>query len=144
MTPIEMNEEFQCPGCVVGSDVSCGKFKQGDWDGSGCVSHVVGTASGSPNNLFALGLPRGFNKPPANIFSHEYASKMEIRVWPKGTYPEWDNLNVPVWAMEKDGFLFVRTVMPRVGRIAVDIVEGGTLSMTPKAIDVAAFVDQID
>lgn len=69
---------------------------------------------------------------------------MDIRLWVSGTKPEWDRLNVPVWAMVDDGFLFVRTFAPRVNMSWVDVIEGGDLSMVPNAINVGAFVGEID
>jgi hypothetical protein len=82
---------------------------------------------------------------------------MTIRLWPKTetgeiTHMDWDQFNVPVWAMEGGksgdpdhaGFLFVRTYSPRVNRMAVDVIEGGTLELVPNAIDVGKFYDKID
>lgn len=56
----------------------------------------------------------------------------------------WSRFNVAVWAMERDGFLFVRTYMPRVDVTVVDVIEGGTLALVPDAVNVGEFVDEID
>ncbi len=136
----KMIEQFQCPGCVCGSDIDCGRYNY-DKEMQQCTGHVLGTSVGL-NNSVALGLPRGFNKPG---FDEEGRCKntMNIRLWESGD-PGWDNLNVPVWAMEQDGFLFVRTYMPRINMTAVDVIKGGKIDMCPDAIDVSAFVDKID
>jgi len=46
--------------------------------------------------------------------------------------------------MEQDGFLFVRTYCPRIDDSYVDIIENGTLLMTPDAINVSEFYNEID
>jgi hypothetical protein len=149
MNKIEMIEEFQCPGCVGGCDTKCGQFKEGSCNGCFyCSSHVLGTMVGLGNSI-ALGLPTGFNKPGVNFENSEYKvrNQINVRLWIKGTKPEWDHLNVPVWAMEKDGFLFVRTYAPRIGNYCVDVIEGLTLDDMDQGstvINVADFIDEID
>lgn len=155
MTNEELIEKFLCVGCVSGSDTKCGRFKLNTSYGASCTSHVLGTRMMGAGTL-ALGLPTGFNRPPPekagpDSTQMKHSNTMEIRLWAKGTAPEWNNLNVPVWALEKDGFLFVRTLAPRVGRLYVDVIEGGTLGMTAEqahgvlhAIDVSKFIDEID
>ena len=134
-------EKFQCPGCVYGGDTNCGSYKYNPGE-LRCTSHVLGTSLGL-GNLIALGLPKGFNKP--GFGDDGYAkNKMDIRLFGKGDYLEWDKLNVPVWAMEQDGFLFVRTFAPRINCSWVDVIEDGTMSMVPNAINVANFIDEID
>lgn len=53
-------------------------------------------------------------------------------------------MNVAVWAMEKDGFLFVRTYIPRINVGFVDVVDGGTMDMVPNAINASEFYEDID
>lgn len=139
----EMIEKFQCPGCIYGSDTKCGKFYLRTECGVFCGNHVLGTMD---NGLraFALGLPKGFCQPGPKDSREGNKIKMSIRLWTTGTSFEWDNLNVPVWAMEKDGFLFVRTYSPRINDGFVDVIEAGDLSMVPGAIDVSKFYDEID
>jgi hypothetical protein len=145
---VALIEEFQCTGCVCGSDTSCGKFEIVDKDSNCCNGHVLGTMLGVGNTV-ALGLPRGFNKPG---ITYENLGKepprarntMDIRFWLKGEHPKWDDLNVPVWAMEQDGLLFVRTFAPRINICWVDVIQEGKMKLTPKAIDVSKFSDQID
>lgn len=62
-----------------------------------------------------------------------------------GGRTDWNDLNIPVWAMEEDGFLFVRTYMPRINMGATDIIEGGKREeLCPNAIDVREFCEEID
>jgi hypothetical protein len=56
----------------------------------------------------------------------------------------WDKFNVPVWALVQEGVLFVRTYCPRTNQTFVDVIEGGTLSLVPQAIDVAPFYEEMD
>jgi len=98
---------------------------------------------------FALGLPRGFDRVGHMSHAKKRTDKhntMWILCWPKdgGNRPHWDNCNVPVWALEKDGFLFVRTYRPRINENCVDVIEGGTLDLVPQAINVGEFYDEID
>ena len=141
----QMVERFQCPGCVCGSSTSDGCYREGGDDAlwGRCSAHVCGIWIAGAGSL-ALGLPTGFNQVQRQQEEREPRhNTMMIRLWPN-THPDWNNLNVPVWAMEKDGYLFVRTFMPRIGCHAVDVIHGGTIAMAPGAIDVAEFVDEID
>jgi len=142
MTIDQMVEEFQCPGCVLGSDTSCGSYNY-DANELRCISHVCGTMIGFGNTV-ALGLPKGFNKTGWHKDGTP-RNKMSIRLYPEGQKPAWDHLNVPVWAMEENGFLFVRTFAPRIDATWVDVIEGGNMGMVPEStIDVGEFVDEID
>jgi hypothetical protein len=139
-----MIEQFQCPGCVCGSDTKCGKFKPHEQYGATCQSHVLGTSILGVGHI-ALGLPKGFNRSGLDP-SHPggTSNTMNIRLWVKGTAPVWDHFNVPVWALEKDGHLFVRTLSPRRNWSYVDVVEGGTLALVPDAINAGEFYDDMD
>lgn len=144
--PKHLVEEFQCPGCVCGMDTTCGAYKY-DPNEMRCTGHVLGTIIAGVGNI-ALGMPKGFNKPGWRQTDRQEKdrtrSTMDIRLWVKGTSPEWNRLNVAVWAMEKDGYLFVRTFAPRVNTTWVDVIEGGTMDLVPVAINVADFIDEID
>lgn len=135
---------FQCSGCVAGCDPKCGKYAPDTRYGLTCTSHVLGTSIIGIGHI-ALGLPKGFNRSAADP-SHPLgtANRMFIRIWEKGTQPPWDNFNIPVWAMEEDGYLFVRTVSPRVAQIRTDVIEGGTLAMVPNAVNVGPLKDEFD
>lgn len=143
MTFEQMVKQFQCLGCVTGSDPkSCDAFKLRDLGvGSGktCGSHVSGTMIFPTVGKFVLGLPKGFCR--------EGDGKLYVRLFPKGELtPKWDKFNVPVWAMEQEGFLYVRTYSPRVNYTYVDVIEDGTFALFNgrEVIDVGGFIDDID
>lgn len=138
---LKLVQMFQCPGCVCGGDVTCGQYEYSPKE-LRCVSHVLGTSIWPIGIVLALGLPKGFNRP--GFYGTKRSYTMDIRLYPKGAKSEWDKLNVPVWAMEKDGFLFVRTYAPRINMTWVDVIEGGSLELVPGAIDVGKFIDEID
>lgn len=139
-----MVQEFQCPGCMLGSDITCGKFKPSTDYGALCESQAPGTFILGVFSWILLGMPVGFNKVQMIMAPMTDKRLPPVRLWEKGTHPTWNHLNVPVWALEKDGWLFVRTVEPRKGRIYVDVIEEGTRALTPNAINVAEFVNDID
>lgn len=93
---------------------------------------------------WALGLPKGFCKPGWKDDGTGSLNKISLRLWAAGTQPEWDKFNVAVWALEKDGHLFVRTYAPRINFAWVDVIEGGTLLLVPTAINVGAFTENFD
>lgn len=142
----EMVEKFQCPGCVCGSDTSCGKYKLGPGEeecGIGsCDGHIPGTLL-YPGGKIMLGFPKGFNK---------VGEECPIQLHTKESSPEgWDELNVPVWGMEEDGFLFIRSYSPRVNRGRVLVFEGRKFKdkkypspVAPFTINVKDFLDDID
>lgn len=141
----ELGERFQCQGCVSGNDTSCGSYRPeycGDF--MSCKGHVLGTIAGAGN--FALGLPKGFCSPGINYEANlpRTRNRINMRLWPERTKPTWCKLNVPVWAMVREGFLFVRTFLPRINVSYVDIIEHGIMEMVPNAIDISEFIDEID
>lgn len=146
MNTKELVEKFQCPGCVAGSDAECGNYQPNEQYGAVCKSHVLGTSIGAPNNKIALGLPKGFNKPGVSDDGVNARNTINLRLWSKDAgCPDWDNLNIPVWAMIEDGFLFVRTYCPRLNFGYVDVIEGGDFDVLPEStIDVGKFIDEID
>lgn len=139
----EMVEEFQCPGCAIGGPGICDAFKETRW-GHSCEAHACGTTIGLIGNFVALGLPKGFNHPTVCDDKKQPHHKMIIGFWNEGERPQWDHLNVPVWAMEKDGYLFVRTYIPRLGKTRIDVIKNGALDLVPNAINVGEFYDEID
>lgn len=148
MTPTDLKpfvERFQCPGCLRGSDTACGAYViSGGGYGPSCGAHRLGTLM-MPAGMIALGLPKGFSKPGLDEDDKPLATRMRIRFWSHGEAPEWDHLNVPVWALEQEGFLFVRTYCPRINVAYVDVIEGGTRAeLCPQAVNVADFYNEID
>ena len=140
----DLIEEFQCPGCVCGSDTDCKAFVFESLPNMfRCKAHVPGTTI-APGGRVSLGLPKGFNKVGLLIEMQSGDRSTNIRFM-KDPLNEYDHLNVPVWAMEKDGFLFVRTMCPRLNYTYVDIIKNGKINtICPQAIDVADFIEEID
>ncbi|KKM62672.1 hypothetical protein LCGC14_1519320 [marine sediment metagenome] len=149
---LKLISEFQCSGCMRGGPTTknCNDFSiEEAQDYFRCASHVCGTTAltGMGFVNFALGLPNGFNRggPEMQDKKERWANTFLIRIWSKDKYPDWDKFNIPVWAMEKDGFLFVRTFMPRINRGCTDVIEqGNKQKLCPLAIDVGEFYDEID
>jgi hypothetical protein len=164
---VKMIEEFQCSGCVSGSDITCGRYKlwRDDENGFSCRGHVPGTFLTGIGCLL-LGMPKGFNRVgdwynynDPNLLMKQMAEK-DRKDSPTGGYdtscvhirlhtkemrpPTWDKFNLAVWAMVENGYLFVRTYSPRINRTYVDVIEGGTLEMVPGAINVGEFHKDID
>lgn len=145
----EMVEEFLCPGCVCGGNIECGVYKDPAERGAphgGCEAHVLGTTIMPGFIKVALGLPKGFCRPTWCHRDDRPENKMFVRLWPDplSVGDLWNELNVPVWGLEKDGYLFVRTLSPRNGWLFTDVIKGGTLDLAQQAIDVAPFHAEID
>ncbi len=146
-----MIQKFVCPGCCRGQE---DKLKCFDNDSLGCQNHSCGTMTFSGS--FALGLPKGFNKcgfEGTGGIRKRSLNTMQIWCYPEGWKKEelpWEGseldkkLNIPVWAMEEDGFLFVRCFMPRLNHGIVVIVEDGTMKLAPGALNVKDFIEHID
>ena len=99
-------EEYQCSGCVGGSDISC--FERNDIGGVGCGKHHAGTIMLGIGNFF-LGLPKGFNRLGE-------CTKLKPIIYDTYDSSDWkyDRWNIPVWKhLSKEGHTFVRGVMPR-------------------------------
>lgn len=97
-------EDYQCSGCVSGSDISCFKNKT---DGSiGCGDHHSGTIT-SDGKIF-LGMPKGFNR------LGEY-TRLSLNIYDTfESYGKYDMWNIPVWKhLSKAGHTFVRGIIPR-------------------------------
>lgn len=145
MTKEEMIKKFQCPGCVGGPDPkTCESFKLNEEYGFKCGGHVMGTTINLMTHI-ALGLPKGYNRSGPRDDMTRTRNTLSLALWEKkGSLPAWDKLNVPVWASEQEGFLFVRSYSPRTDRTRIDVVEGGTMALVPGALDTNKFVDEFD
>lgn len=138
----EMIEEFQCPGCVAGSYPKCLELYD-DGKCFYCKRHVLGTCRLGIGS-WALGLPKGFCRPGKDT-EHIHFNKIPLRLWESPEkIPVWDTFNIACWALEQEGYLFVRTYMPRINQGMTDVIRGGTRAMVPAAIDVAPFLDEMD
>jgi len=121
MTNEELIQEIQCPGCMSGPDPkNCEKFKlkqHGQDCGFHCKGHKAGTRA-FPGSMFFLGLVPGFNKDINNPI---------IRLHKRNGFKmKWDALNIPVWFKIQNGFMYVKTFLPRVNCIMIDVIEQGT------------------
>lgn len=153
MTGEEMVKEFLCPGCVCGMDTTCGRYARGkgSYSAAGyfdCTGHVLGTTIMGVGNI-ALGMPRGFQRPPhirgAND-TKQHINQMDIYLVPKGApLPDMDKFNIPTWAMERDGFLFLHLVSPRVNYMRTFVLEGRTFAeLPPGVVNVGEFYEEMD
>ena len=129
----EMVENFQCPGCMLGSDTKCGKFKD---EGKGCESHTPSTRFLGMDVMIALGLPKGFNRVRELNDGHE-GWKHKVQLFPAGEALNYDHLNVPVWAITEDGFTFVRVYLPRLDLPLLPSVTGVTFRNRLRVIESA-------
>jgi len=143
-----MIEEFQCPGCVAGSDTKCGSFKEteGTFGGFRCEKHCAGTLIGMVGLIY-LGLPKGFCRVGKD---HNCC---EVWLYKKNNFDFFNFCTLPVWVMEKDGYLFIRCYMPRVNTTTVQVIKNGKLDdlvkyckehNIPLPQNVADFIDEID
>lgn len=101
-------EEYQCPGCVCGMDITC---FEASTDSVGCGKHVAGTMISNIGSIF-LGMPRGFNR---------LGPRLENEQMPIFIFEElkdgWDygKFNVPTWKhKDKFGNVLIRGMCPRV------------------------------
>lgn len=140
---LEMIEDVQCPGCINGSDTKCGAFKPHESNGCfHCLQWRPSTFLGGVGRL-CLGLPKGFTRTGMVEFGDAKFSYIRMYEKPEDM-PGYDKFNVAVWAMEKDGRLYVRCYSPRNNWLFVDVVKGGTLANAPGAINIAEFYDDMD
>jgi hypothetical protein len=143
-----MIEQFQCPGCVCGTNTSSGCYKP-DPTGFRCIEHVAGTIVSGIGTI-NLGLPRGFNRVTKNPGRE---NRSNIRLYENlQDHPGYNFLNIPVWAMETTekgmNILIVRCYMPRINHDFVDIILNGRLEDLkkdhPNVYDVSQFIEEID
>ena len=96
-------EEYQCPGCVCGSDITCYEKS----DNLACEKHCVGTLISGVGKIF-LGMPKGFNR-------LGFMDKTKIYIFEKLT-DGWgyDKFNIPVWKyLNEHNNTVVRGICPR-------------------------------
>lgn len=136
-TPAQLTEELQCPGCTLGHDTTCGKYRKGQH--GECSSHSLGTFM-SGAGQFALGFPKGFNRPGFEIDGHSPFGPMqtvEMRTWTiNGVKLETEvgetylglggdsiRFNVPVARATWNGQAVVLVHSPRTNRLTVLLYE---------------------
>lgn len=98
-------EEYQCVGCISGSDISC--FSENEMGGIGCGKHRAGTLLSSIGAIF-LGMPKGFNRlGESTRLNPVIYENFESSDW------KYNKFNIPVWKYLLNGHTFVRGIMPR-------------------------------
>lgn len=146
---LQMVDSILCPGCINGTDPeTCSKFELLD-ERIGEKPHFFACKNWRPSTFMggvgriAIGLPRGFNRTGMVEFGEKPFTYIRLYEKPEDM-PDYDKFNVPVWAMEHEGFLYVRCYSPRNNWLFVDVVKDGKLEHAPGAINVGEFYDQID
>lgn len=100
-------QEYQCSGCVCGSNISC--FEPNGLGGVGCGRHVAGTSAPFIGKFF-LGMPKGFNR----LGIYNDIKPLIFESFDKFDWGGYDKFNVPFWKyLNEDGHTFVRGFMPR-------------------------------
>jgi len=110
-------ENYQCPGCLHGSDVLCYKV---DTHGIACGKHIGGTTISNLGKIF-LGMPTGFNRlgPQGNetrihIFDNFNSFK---KIW------DYDKFNIPVWKhRDEHENIIIRGISPRTNHSWIHII----------------------
>lgn len=140
---LQMIDDIMCPGCIHGTDhKTCPQFELDDDGFFNCRNWHPSTFLGNVGRL-AIGLPRGFCRTGMVEFGEKPFTYIRLYAKPEDMQT-YDKFNVPVWALEKDGYLYVRCYSPRCNWLFVDVVKDGKLEHAPGAINVGEFYDQID
>lgn len=109
-------EEYQCPGCVCGSDISCYEKSS---IGMGCGKHVTGTIM-FPIGTIALGMPKGFDRMGESMRS--------IEIFKDAGEFAYNNLNIPVWKyLDDNGNTLVRGLSPRINKPFLHVILGNRI-----------------
>jgi len=109
---IQLIENYLCPGCVAGSDTTCGQF---DFKFNTCNSHVCGTSNFVSS--FALGLPKGFNR-----FSEDGRILVYESIQEQDDDFSFDIFNLPVWVTQYENDVIARVVSPRTAKINTIVI----------------------
>jgi hypothetical protein len=141
---LEMINDFMCPGCIHGVNTSdCSKFEGfSEYGFNICKNWCPSTFMGWVGRI-ALGLPKGFCRTGMVEFHDKPFVYMRLYEKPEDL-PGYDKFNVPVWAMEKENFLFVRCYSPRNNWLFVDVIKDGKLEHAPGAINAGEFYEEMD
>lgn len=140
---IEMVEDKQCPGCIRGSNTKCGSFEMHkDEEFFTCKNWRPSTFMSGVGRI-VLGMPRGFNRTGCVEFGDKPFVYMRLYESPEKMM-NYNKFNVAVWAMEHDGYLYVRCYSPRANHLYVDVIKGGKMENVPGAVNVGEFYNEID
>lgn len=91
-----------------------------------CRNHESSTNVGGYVNL---GLPLPFSRVQYRDTREEVRTNIRLHLYPVEYGGYWDGFNLPVWAMEKHGFLFVRTYCPKTDQSYVDVIQDGSVAL---------------
>ena len=111
-------ETYQCPSCVIGSNISC--YKKGTF--LECKHHVLGTTSFSIGTIF-LGLQKPFCRVGNNI-KH---SHILLSIFDRFGEFSYDKFNIPCWKYFENGHTFVRGLSPRINNPWIHVYIGNFL-----------------
>jgi hypothetical protein len=104
---IKAVEDYQCSGCVCGSNTTC--FEQNDAEGIGCGKHCAGTMLIPGIGLIYLGMPKGFNR----LGEYRKMQPVIFESFEEADEP-YNKFNIPVWKyLSPQGHTFVRGLRPR-------------------------------
>lgn len=129
-------EKYQCPGCISGRNIGCGRFYKFEI-GIGCGAHTAGTQLGvNPSERIFLGLPKGFSRTGpfrelAIIIFKDIEQQQEQFVY------DW--LNIPVWKYKTiEKHILIRGISPRINVPFLHIILKGKI----KGIDCCLVKDK--
>jgi hypothetical protein len=98
-------EEYQCPGCISGSNTSC--YKKSN-NSVSCGGHMAGTVILSQGKIF-LGMPKGFNR-----LGCSFGSEQQLKIEIHEKFNEEEVFNVVCWKyLNEHGHTLVRGLRPR-------------------------------
>jgi len=127
-------ESYQCPGCVVGSDITC--FEKADND-KGCNKHVAGTMIFPIIGKIFLGMSKGFNR----IGSY---NEMPLQIFEYYEDFGYNHLNIPVWKhLNENGHTLIRGISPRINKPFLHVILEDCMEKV-NCIDAESFLNQID
>ena len=130
----DLIEEYQCPGCVYGSDRECGSYKKSDTEA--CGSHCAGTSASGIGRFF-LGMPKGFNR----------LGSEDLKIWIyKHTDDfDYDCFNIPVWKYKNsEKHIIVKGLMPRLNQTFLQIFQLGNIDKINAFLVTDEFLKTID
>lgn len=116
-------EEYQCSGCVRGSEISeC--FRKVDCN-EACGHHSAGTMSNREGRLL-LGMPTGFRRIGTSV-------EFLVSIFPdfKSLKSDWkyDKYNIPCWKhLDEHGNTLVRGLSPRINRPFLHVILGNNIN----------------
>lgn len=131
-TMIDLVNEYQCPGCVNGTDTATCRLLEMAVDG--CAKHTAGTMGNGGS--FALGVPKGFNRfgpsPLRRIDVYtSYTSLLSHAPNVKTIY------SLPVWKhLDKQGNTIIRWFSPRTNCGWSTVIAGDCRAELPTAVEI--------